>query len=270
MSSAPPLPRARPTFLQSFQIQCKVVGALLMRELHTRYGRENIGYLWVIGEPLTLAGMIAVIHSAQPPHYSGGIAPVPFAVLGYCVFILFRGLWNRSDGALESNAPLLYHKMVTVFDIMISRAILELAGTSISLMVLMALLTSIGMAQPPARPLWLMVGIGYMFWMAWALSLIIVTITHDNRLLGRLVHPISYVMMPVSGAFYMLEWIPKSYRDILLWFPMPSIFEICRYGMFQSAKDDYMFLPYVTGSCAVLTYFGLVGIKIVRGKVHMH
>lgn len=33
--------------LRSFQIQLRVVGALLMREILTRYGRHNIGFLWV-------------------------------------------------------------------------------------------------------------------------------------------------------------------------------------------------------------------------------
>ncbi|MDB5688137.1 MAG: transporter [Sphingomonas bacterium] len=270
MATMSPAPRARPTFFQSLALQCNVIGALLMRELHTRYGRENVGYLWVIGEPLTLASMIALIHAGQPTHYANDMAPVPFAVMGYCIFIMFRGLFNRAEGALEANAPLLYHKMVTVFDIMISRALLELVGTSLSLVVLTALLISIGLADWPPRPLWLMFGVFIMFWFSFNLSMIIVSITHDNRTLGRMVHPVSYIMMPLSGAFYRVEWIPETYRQYLEWFPLPQIFEMCRYGYFQSAKDTYFHVPYLIGCCLVLSYIGLVAMKIVRGKVHLH
>jgi capsular polysaccharide transport system permease protein len=269
MSSAPPLYR-RGGFLSSVRVQLNVIGALVLRELHTRYGRENIGYLWVIGEPLTLACMIALIHAGQPTHYGGDLGPVPFSVLGYCIFIMFRGMWNRSDGALEVNAPLLYHKMVTIFDIMFSRALLEGAGTFVSLIVLTALLVSIGMAEPPARPLWLLAGACFMFWISFALSMIIVSITHDNRLLGRMVHPVSYIMMPLSGAFYRVEWIPQPFRDYLGWFPLPQIFEMCRYGMFESADDKYFSVPFLIGSCLMVTYAGMVGIKILRSRVHMH
>ena len=33
------------TLFRLFGLQIKVIGALLMREIHTRYGRENIGHL---------------------------------------------------------------------------------------------------------------------------------------------------------------------------------------------------------------------------------
>ncbi len=53
----------RASFLRSLQAQGRVVGALIMRELHTRYGRENIGYLWMILEPMMFAAAVAVLHS---------------------------------------------------------------------------------------------------------------------------------------------------------------------------------------------------------------
>ena len=41
------------SFASALATQFRVIGALILRELHTRYGRENIGYLWMIGEPMT-------------------------------------------------------------------------------------------------------------------------------------------------------------------------------------------------------------------------
>ena len=40
--------------LAALRVQSNVVGALILRELHTRFGRENIGYLWIFAEPLLL------------------------------------------------------------------------------------------------------------------------------------------------------------------------------------------------------------------------
>ncbi|TVV73393.1 ABC transporter [Sphingomonas solaris] len=241
-----------------------------MRELHTRYGRENVGYLWVIGEPLTLASAIALIHIGESSHYAGDMRPVPFAVLGYCVFIMFRSTFSRAEGALEANMPLMYHRMVTIFDIMISRALLEAAGTFLCLVILMGFLISIDYADPPERPLWMIAAIGYMFWFSAGMSFIIVAITHDNRLLGRLVHPVAYIMMPISGAFYLLEWIPMPYREWLLWIPFIHIFEMVRYGFFRSANPDYFSVTYLTAVCMVTTYIGLVLMKLLRGRLHLH
>ena len=35
------------SFYRSLTLQLDVIGALVMRELHTRFGRNNIGYLWL-------------------------------------------------------------------------------------------------------------------------------------------------------------------------------------------------------------------------------
>lgn len=47
--------------LRLFSLQVRVIGALLMREIHTRYGRESIGHLWVIGEPMLFCVGVAIM-----------------------------------------------------------------------------------------------------------------------------------------------------------------------------------------------------------------
>ena len=132
-----------------------------MRELHTRYGRENIGYLWLIGEPLIFGSVIALLHTGQTSH-EGDINPVAFTVTGYAVFIIFRTIVNRSDGALAANRPLLYHRMVTILDITVARALLELAGTVTAFLILLLTVTGVGYADMPPRPLYLALGVFYL------------------------------------------------------------------------------------------------------------
>lgn len=259
---------ARFDFVHALAVQARVIGALMMRELHTRYGRENVGYLWLIGEPLMLGTIIAVLHSGQAAH--GDIHPVALSVSGYTIFIMFRGIVNRSDGAIESNAPLLYHKMVTVLDITVARALLEAAGTMLSFVVLFARCMALGYAEAPARPLELMAGIALVFWIALATSLIITGGTHDNRLLGRLVHPFTYFMIPLSGAFYRVSWVPQPYRDWLLWLPFPHMFEFIRFGAFAGATTEFVDLGYVVAWCVVLTFLGLLAVRAVRRRIHLH
>jgi capsular polysaccharide transport system permease protein len=269
MSTRPLTPASGVSFGRALAAQLRVIGALLMRELHTRYGRENIGYLWLIGEPLMLATVIGSLHTTGHTEYGSDMKPLPFAVLGYTTYIMFRGIVNRSEGGLESNAPLLYHRMVTVFDIIMARAVLEAAGTTLALGVLMVLIVNVGLADWPVRPLYLFAALGLMFWYAWAHSLIITGISHENRTVGRLVHPYTYFMIPASGAFYQVEWLPHPWREWLLWLPLPHIFELARYGQFGSANLDYFSAQYLVGSCMVLTWVGLVLIKLTRSRVHL-
>ena len=58
---------------EGLRIQARVIGALMMREVHTRYGRENIGYLWLILEPMFLATAVGLLHARSPSHFGGDI-----------------------------------------------------------------------------------------------------------------------------------------------------------------------------------------------------
>ena len=255
-------------FWRGLKVQGDVIGALLMRELHTRYGRENIGYLWVFLEPLSLASAVALLHMGHGlPH--SGIHPVPFAILGYTLFILFRGMVTRADGALESNMPLLYHRRVTIFDMMLARGLLEAVGTLMAFTALIGLTIALGIADFPARLYYLLIGIILLFWFSFSISLLICASTHDNKLVARFVHPITYVLMPISGAFYQLSWIPQPYKEWLTWFPLTTIFELLRYGQFHAAKDTYVDIPYIAGCCLLLTYGGLASIKATRRRIHL-
>jgi capsular polysaccharide transport system permease protein len=258
------------SFLKGLSIQRRVLGALLLRELHSRYGRENVGYLWLIGEPLILAGVMALFHhSGGETAYGSDIKPLPFIVVSYTTYIMFRGIVNRSDASLSANASLLYHKSVSIFDIVFSRALLEAAGTFMTYLVLETFLWSMDWVAWPARWLWLLAAEGLMFWYSLGHAMIIASITFHNRLAERLVHPYTYFMIPLGASFFQVGVIPEPYRSYLLIVPLPHIMEMARYGQFQSADLRYCNIGYVVASCVVLTWIGLVTMRIYRRKVHL-
>ena len=257
------------SFISALGVQCRVVGALMMRELHTRYGRENIGYLWLIGEPLMLGSVIALVHSGNTSHGTG-INPVAFAVVGYTIFIMFRGIVNRSEGAIESNAALLYHRMVTVMDFTLARSLLEAAGTFVAFAILMTFCLMFGFCDFPPRPLDLLAGIALVFWFSLGVSMIVTGGTYENKLLERFVHPFTYFMIPLSGAFFQVSWIPEPYRTYLLYNPLPQIFELIRYGAFEDTTNEYVNVEYIIGFCLILTALGLVAMRSVKSRIHLH
>jgi capsular polysaccharide transport system permease protein len=241
-------------------IQGRVIGALIMRELHTRYGRDNVGYLWMILEPMMLAVAVSAIHIGQGLHFGGDVRPVPFAIIGYGIFIIFRGIFTRAEGTLESNRPLLYHRMVTILDMLVARAILEGAAVGMTVIILLAMAVVLEMATLPPRPLLVLLAMFYMIW---------ISATNDNKLVARLIHPGTYLLMPIAGGFFMLGWIPEPFRSILWYVPFVHIFELARYGQFEACKPDYFDLTYLTGWCLSLTVIGMLSIRIVRRHVHL-
>lgn len=257
------------SFATGLRNQANVIGALIMRELHTRYGRDNIGYLWVIFEPMTLAIGVAIIHAAHPGRTGSDISAIALGTLGYCVFIMFRGIFTRAEGAIESNTPLLYHRMVTIFDIMFSRALLEGAGCSVSLFVLLFFGNMLGVAGPPNRPLYLLLALLLMMLFSFAAGMLACAWSHDNKLAARIIHPGTYLLMPLSGGFYMLSWVPQPYQNWLWHFPMVQIFEMARYGQFRAASGNFFSIPYIVGSIMLMTLCGMSAIRVMRKHIHL-
>jgi capsular polysaccharide transport system permease protein len=263
------VPRTKGVLRRGFRVQRRVIAALILRDLHTRYGRQNIGYLWLILEPLLLASAIGLIHSRSPSHFSGDMKPVPMALIGYCNFMTFRSIVNRSEGALEHSVSLFYHRLITPIDILTSRALLEQAGTFVAFLILMGLAVATGIANPPERPLIYLLGVALMFLLSFSLSLVVCGITHERPAIGRLIHPLVYIMMPLSGAFFVMNGIPGGIRDFLLTIPLVHIYEIMRYGWFKSAHPEFIDSYYLAAWILGTLLIGLLLISTARQRIHM-
>ena len=59
----------------AFRTQLRVIGALTLREMSSRFGKENLGYLWLFGEPALLGGAIGVLHVITGHEMPGGLDP---------------------------------------------------------------------------------------------------------------------------------------------------------------------------------------------------
>ena len=70
-----------PSLLRSLGVQRRVLYALMMREVITRFGRQNLGVLWVFVEPMIFTLGVAAIWTAAGLHHSSSIPIIAFAVI---------------------------------------------------------------------------------------------------------------------------------------------------------------------------------------------
>ena len=70
------------SLLGSLAIQRRVISALMLREILTRYGRHNIGFLWLFIEPMMFSVGITILWTYM--QIAKGSMPVAgFALTGY-------------------------------------------------------------------------------------------------------------------------------------------------------------------------------------------
>src|ERR1700761_5340319 len=115
-----PTSSARPIGMQAIEVlreHGRIIWAIMLRELATRYGRDNLGFLWVIFEPLVFCvGVLILWRSIRGP-YENGLSVIPFVMTGYMPTILVRHIVMYSLNAVKINSGLLYHKKITVLDL---------------------------------------------------------------------------------------------------------------------------------------------------------
>ncbi|MDP2370554.1 ABC transporter permease [Rhodoferax sp.] len=249
------------SLLRSFGIQRRVVGALLLREIITRYGRHNIGVLWLVLEPMLFTLGVAGLWYLASLHTLSNVPIVAFAITGYSSVLLWRNAASRCSKAIEPNLSLMYHRNVKVIDIFLARVLLEVVGGVASLTVLTLFFAGIGVMPWPRDVALVLGGILLLAWFALALGFIVGAVSERSEAFERVWQIFTYLLFPLSGAAFMVHWLPRVAQDFVLLLPMVHGVELIRHGYFGNLVPTYENPAYFAAVNLVLT---LIGVALVR------
>lgn len=257
----------RSSFLQGLAIQRRVLHALMMREIITRFGRENLGVLWLFAEPMLFTVGVTTLWTAAKLNHGSRLPIVAFAVTGYSSVLMWRNAASQCSVAVEANKSLLYHRSVQVIDLLLTRIALEVAGASASFLILATLFGFLGWMPPPVDLLQVLFGWLMLAWVGGSLALLIGAGSAVTPLVHRLWHPTAYLLFPLSGAAFMVDWLPRRFRDLVLLLPMVHGVEMLREGWFGNLVHTHYSVGYLTACCLVLTLAGLCVLRIAAARL---
>ncbi|MBF5090883.1 ABC transporter permease [Novosphingobium sp. NBM11] len=251
----------------SAAIQGRVIYALLMREILTRYGRHNIGFLWLFVEPMIFTTGVTILWTLSKAVHGSTLPIVAFALTGYSSVLLWRNMPSRCIGSVEPNLALMYHRNVRVIDIFLARLLLEAGGATISFVTLSIFYIYIGWLDPPIDVLavirgWLMIA-----WFGASLAMLLGALAEKTELVERLWHPVSYIAFPLSGAAFMVDALPQAAQKYILYVPMVNGVEMVREGYFGNAIKVHYDFPYMMACCLVLTLLALSQIAVINREI---
>jgi ABC-type polysaccharide/polyol phosphate export permease len=259
-------PRALPSD-RAWSINIRVIGALLLREMLTRYGRNNIGFLWLIVEPMLFTLAITGIWVALREIHRSDIPIVAFALTGYSSVLLWRNMPGRCIGALSSNRALLFHRQVKMIDVYIARIALEFVGITISFIGIGLALWAIEWIEPPEDLLVVLIGWILLAWFGAALALTLGSMSERYHVIEKIWPAVALILFPLSGAAFMVDALPPAARETLLYLPMLHGVEFLREGFFGSHIRAHYDLGYLMVVNTALTLFGLTQVRrVVPGE----
>jgi capsular polysaccharide transport system permease protein len=261
-STGLPSPAGQPGFRHAFRVHCTVVGALMLREVRTRFGRHRLGYVWALVQPALHIGTWFVIRSVL--RQSGGAADMSgllFLATGIVPFLSFSDVASFVKGSISANRPLLAFPPVRNIDAIVARFLLESATMIIVGTATFAFLMWIGEAGWPARfdqvalatGGVLLLGLGFGAFNSIAALL--------SPTYGKLLASLQRILYFTSGLFFSPESMPKEVLWWLSWNPVLHGVELFRMGYsslyISSVASIWYLLAWALG-------FLLVGLSLER------
>lgn len=255
------------SIVRAWRIQVRVITALMTRELTTRYGRENIGFLWVMVEPLLFAVLVSIVWTYLKGPKEHGVAIVAFIISGYLPLTVLRHALGRSTSIFQANGALLYHRQIRIIDFVFVRVMIEVIGGMMAYLFIGVVLIVLGYFPIPADIGFLIAG--WMLYSLFVLSVcfIIAPLSEVSEALEKVLPVTVYIAIPFSGTFNMASWLTPQAREFLLWSPMVNAMEMMRYGLFGDDVRPYYNIWIPIGCSMVAMVVGLALCRHVRRRL---
>jgi capsular polysaccharide transport system permease protein len=225
----------------------RVVIALVIREMGTKFGRSVGGYAWAIAEPLGGILLLAVAFSLALRTPPLGTSFMLFYATGIVPFYMFNTMAKGVAGAISSNRGLLNYPVVSVLDAVFAKFVLNFLTIFIVAVVLMTgIVLGYGLhvnldpaALLLAFSLSALIGLGvgamncvlFGFFPTW------------KNVWAVLTRP----LFILSGIFYIFESVPKAFQGVLWWNPLVHVIAVMRRGVYGHYDPAFVSYPYVIG-----------------------
>jgi ABC-2 type transport system permease protein/capsular polysaccharide transport system permease protein len=245
----------------SWKVNRRVLGALLFRELLTRYGRNNLGFLWLFLEPMLFTLAITAFWTATRSIHGSVIPIAAFAITGYSSVLVWRNMAGRCINAFKTNKSLLFHRQVMIVDVYMARITLEIFAVSTSFATLSIILYAFGLVPVPENILEVLGGWFLTIWFGAALALTVGGLSEKFEVVARLWSPFQFILFAFSGVGFLVDTLPQSMANIVLWLPMVNALELMRDGWFGSLFHAHYDIAQIAVTSLVLTF---VGLSLVR------
>lgn len=252
----------QPTLLDNLKVQYQVVRALMLRQILLRWGRNNLGYLWLFLEPLiiiaVIAGFVSLFQKNGFEKAHLGIDVLPFMFLGLSSAWTWRFTAQKCGGAFSGNIPLLEHRYIRPLDLFLSAALIEILGVSAAFVVIYIFLVFVGLLTLPQNLPLLITAWALMCWFALAFGVFFGALSGAFDFFEFAMRGVSVIFYITSGVFFAVVWLPPEYRDIALINPMIHGTEMLRHAYFGDKLETFENPAYLIAWNIGLTFLALL------------
>jgi capsular polysaccharide transport system permease protein len=257
------------SIVSGWRIQARNIHALMIRDLMARYGRDNIGFVWFVVEPILLSVGITFVWLIVGLGKQEGVKVVELVLTGYVPLTLWRHMTGPIIHVFRGSRSLLYHRRISLFDLVLARLLLEFLGATVALLLYLGTLVLTGAVEGVESMDYFVLGWFMMAWIGTAMGMLIAVASELSETAVRFINPLQYLNLPISGCFIMVDWLPPAAQKAIMYHPMVHCYEVFRHGYFGDTVPTHYDIAYFVVCAFVLTFFAFVAMFRVRSRVEV-
>lgn len=254
-------------FIKEYEAKKRVYHALILRFVISRHGRENIGFMWTVVEPMLLCLGVMLIWSLTKAYNYHSVNIIAFVFTGYMPLTLWRHQTGHVINIGKTTKFMTVFRNLHVLDALISLLILEFISVTLASIFVFCFLYVLGVMQFPYELSGVLLGWLAMGAVCTSAGILFASLSEISNLVEKFNGPVQYFMLPFSGCFFMVDWLPSSTQQIAVYLPLVSAYELIRGGYFGPEVNTYGSASYVLGCSIIVAGIGLALFRLIKDKI---
>jgi capsular polysaccharide transport system permease protein len=247
--------------------QRRVLYALMLRNMRTKFFGNGLGYLFAVAWPLThivlLVATFVVLGRLAP----AGDSVALFVATGVLPFQTFSYLSRFMMISLLRSRPLLAFPEVKVLDMLFAAALLEILSACCVVIAFLVIAWFAGIDAMPrdivqatyALGACMLLGLGY------GLLHGVIALAFPPWFTGYTL--VIVLLWLCSGVYFVPDAMPGSIREALAWIPTVQVIEWMRSAYYEGYGGLLLDRGYVIGYAVVSIFLGLALERMMRGYI---
>lgn len=255
--------RADPAYV----VQARVIWAIIIRDIRTRFFGHGLGYLVAIAWPLVHIIILLTVYTVTGRVQPVGSSLALFFATGLVPYISFSYIARFTMQSMSMNKPLTHLPIVKITDIVLARAILEFLASCCMTILLMIILYLVDVDVVPrdlmqayaALGASMLLGLGF-----GVVNAMIIAAVPGWMLVFIFLQIMLYM---TSGVVFMADMMPEGVRQAIAYNPIFHGVEWMRLAYFEGYNASALDKGYLLNWGVGLLMTGLLTERLVRGRI---
>ncbi len=212
----------------------RVLHALMLREVMTRFGSYRLGALWLILDPLIQVGVMVALFAGILNRVMPNVEYAIYLATGIVPWLMFGDIVNRGMASVNANKGLFSFRQVRPLDAFLARVFLEFFIYSLVFVIVLVVLMLVGYKVRMDRPLEFLLSYLSVAALATAISLLMMSLQAFVPEVRKAVGVSLRFLYLISGVILPMSVVPWEYRQYFMWNPLLHAMELGREAFFPA------------------------------------